>query len=302
MAPAAKQVSTARLSRAGVAWALLTVAIWGMWSVYTRLGLIRSLHPEDLVALRFGISGLLLLPLLVPISRGISRSVWIEGVLLAACQGAPFVLLLAAGLVFAPANHAPALTTGLMPLFAAVLSFLFFGKRTDIWRSIGLALIICGAFTLAGVSFRDEPKVLFGDLLFVGASVMATLYTLRAGHLALTATQGASIVCVYSMVGYLPIYFCLADVHRLWEAPAHEVLFQAIYQGVLMGAVSMLTFNKAIALLGAPTASAFVSLVPVVATLAAIPVLNEVPSFWDSLAVAAISCGVVAAAGVFSRQ
>ena len=184
MAPAAKQVSTARLSRAGVAWALLTVAIWGMWSVYTRLGLIRSLHPEDLVALRFGISGLLLLPMLVTVSRGISRSVWIEGVLLAACQGAPFVLLLAAGLVFAPANHAPALTTGLMPLFAAVLSFLFFGKRTDIPRSIGLALIICGAFTLAGVNFLDESKVLFGDLLFVGASVMATIYTLRAGHLA----------------------------------------------------------------------------------------------------------------------
>jgi drug/metabolite transporter (DMT)-like permease len=302
MVPAAKQVSASHLSRAGVAWALLTVIIWGMWSVYSRLGLMRSLHPEDLVALRFGISGLLLLPLLFTISRGISRAVWIEGGLLAACQGAPFVFLLAAGLVFAPANHAPALTTGMMPLFAAILSFLLFGRRTNTTRSIGLALIICGAFTLAGVNSFAGSKVLFGDLLFVVASVMATIYALRADHLGLTATQGAGIVCVYSMVGYLPVYFFFADTHHLWEAPVQELLFQAIYQGVLMGTISMLTFNKAIGLLGAPAASAFVSLVPVVATLAAIPVLNEVPSFWDSLAVAAISCGVLAAAGVFSRQ
>src|SRR5438067_1500795 len=144
------------LSRAGVAWALLTVAIWGFWSVYTRLGLNRSLHAEDMVALRFGISGLLLLPLLVRSSRAISRSVWIEGILLAACQGAPFVLLLAVGLVFAPANHAPALTTGLMPLFAAVLGFLFFGRRTDAKRSVGLVFIICGAFTLVGANFHSE--------------------------------------------------------------------------------------------------------------------------------------------------
>ena len=289
------------LSRAGVAWALLTVAIWGFWSAYTRLGLSRSLHPEDLVALRFGISGLLLLPLLVRISRDISRAIWIEGVLLAVCQGAPFVLVLAVGLVFAPANHAPALTTGLMPLFAAALGFLFFARRTDANRSIGLVLIICGALALVGVSFLSDTRVLLGDLLFVSASVMATIYTLRAGHLGLTALQGTGIVCVYSMIGYLPVYLFFGDTHRFLEAPLQEVLFQAIFQGVLMGTVSMLTFNKAIGLLGAPMASAFVSLVPVVATLAAIPILHEIPSVSESLAIAAISCGVLVATGVFSR-
>ena len=252
------QCSRPHFSRAGVGWVLLTVAIWGMWSVYTRLGLIRTLDPQDLVALRFGISGLFLLPALIVASPVTSRAIWFEGVVLAVCQGAPFVLLLAVGLRFAPANHAPALTTGLMPLFTAIFSFIFFSRRIDVLKSSGLALIICGAFVLSGVNLQANSNVLFGDLLFVSASIMATIYTLRAGHLGLTATQGAAIVCVYSMVGYLPLYWWLGGGHRLWDAPWEEVAFQAFYQGVLMGAVSMLTFNKAIGLLGAATASAFV--------------------------------------------
>ena len=296
------QVLRSRLSHAGMGWAFLTVIIWGMWPVYTRLGLIGSLRPDDLVALRFGISGLLLLPFLLKTARHISRPVWIEGVLLATCQGAPFVLLLAIGLMFAPANHAPALTTGLMPLFAAILGLVFFRCRIDLVRLIGLTLILCGALILPGKDLFTGSAVLFGDFMFVCASIMAATYALRAGRLGLSAIQGAGIVCVYSMVGYLPAYIMCGGAHRLWEAPTSELVFQATYQGVLMGTLSMFTFNKAIGLLGAPTASAFVSLVPVVATLIAIPVLHEIPSLSELTAIVAISCGVLVATGLTSRE
>lgn len=302
MQPAAKQFSSSRLSRVGIVWALITVAIWGLWSVYTRLGLTRNLAAEDLVALRFGISGLLLLPLLFKSAKGLDRAVWTEGVLLAVCQGAPFVLLLAVGLRYAPANHAPALTTGMMPLFAGVLGFLLFGRRTDAVRAAGLLAIAAGALTLAAVNAFTRPAILIGDVLFVCASIMATIYTLRASHLKLSATQGAGIVCVYSMIGYLPAYWIFGEPQRLLQVPLSEVALQAIYQGVLMGALSMLTFNKAIELLGPVNAAAFVSLVPVVATLAAIPVLQEIPTLWDLVAIAAISGGVLVATGVFSHR
>jgi drug/metabolite transporter (DMT)-like permease len=291
-----------QVSRVGVAWALVTVAIWGMWPVYTRFGLIRSLQPEDLVALRFGVSGLLLLPMLLQAAKTISRAVWFEGVFLATCQGAPFVLLLAAGLVYAPANHAPALTTGLMPLFAAVLMFLFLGRPIERIQSIGLALIIVGIVTLVSLDRAPNNRVIFGDALFVCASVLATIYTLRASYLGLKPIHGAGIVCIYSMVGYLPVYLLLGGAVRLSEAPSHEILFQAFYQGVLMGAVSMITFNKAIECLGGATASAFMSLVPVVATLVAIPVLHETPSLSSVGAIAAISFGVLVITGVISAR
>ncbi len=50
----------------GVAFALLAVSLWGGWFVITRraVGAGGVLGPADLVALRFGIGGLLLLPVL----------------------------------------------------------------------------------------------------------------------------------------------------------------------------------------------------------------------------------------------
>src|SRR5436309_751971 len=52
----------------GLFWALVTVAIWGAWPVYTRLSVLTALTPQDLVALRYGIGGLILLPVLVRLS------------------------------------------------------------------------------------------------------------------------------------------------------------------------------------------------------------------------------------------
>jgi drug/metabolite transporter (DMT)-like permease len=189
----------------------------------------------------------------------------------------------------------------MMPIFSAILVFISNGRRIDFPRAIGLSFILFGAITLAGANIYSEPKTLFGDLLFLCASIMASIYTIRAGRLGLNAVQGAGIVCVYSMIGYSPVCFLRGSIERLWEAPTHDIIFQAVYQGVLMGAVSMIAFNKAIGFLGATTTSAFVSLVPVIASLVAIPVLNEVPSPSDILAIAAISGGVLAATGALSR-
>ena len=168
------QATPTQTKRTGIACALLTVAIWGIWPVYTRFSLNRNLSPHDLVALRFGISGLLLLPLLLGSSRSIGRRVWIEGVLLASCQGAPVVLLLATGLKFAPANHAPVLTTGLMPLFAATLNLLCFALRTEFTRSIGLMFILLGVLFFVGVDLFSDSSTFFGDALFVCASDIAS--------------------------------------------------------------------------------------------------------------------------------
>ncbi len=80
-------------------------------------------------------------------------------------------------------------------------------------------------------------------------------------------------------------------------APTHEVVFQALYQGVLMGAVTLFSLSRAIVILGAARAGAFLSLVPVLATVLGAIVLREWPSFSETIAVVVISLGVLLAAG-----
>jgi len=84
----------------------------------------------------------------------------------------------------------------------------------------------------------------------------------------------------------------------LRSAPALELTFQALYQGLLMGAVSLFSLSRAIVILGATRAAACISLVPVLGTTIGAFALGEWPSLTEWLAVGAISLGVLLATGL----
>ena len=66
---------------------------------------LETLSPDDVVALRFGISGLILLPLLA--NRGFNPrrpDQWLRALFLAAGAGVPYVLLALEGMRLAPAS------------------------------------------------------------------------------------------------------------------------------------------------------------------------------------------------------
>src|SRR5690606_10360823 len=86
------------------------------------------------------------------------------------------------------------------------------------------------------------------------------------------------------------------NLTRLSQASTNEIVFQFVYQGVFMSGVALFTYNRAVAVLGSGAASAMMALVPVLATLLAVPVLGEVPSALGIAAIIIISLGVVIAA------
>lgn len=288
----------------GVFWALFTVVVWAGWPAFTRLSVTRAVNPEDLVALRYAIGGLILLPILMKGARFMPRHGWREGLVLAFCQGAPLALLVTIGTKYAPASHMAALSPGLLPLFAAVLSLVFFKEHVSAMRAAGLGMILLGALVLLGVSVSALSSGFWrGDVLFMTAGFMGSIYTLRMRRSGLTAMQGAALIGVYSMIFYLPLYvvFWLGS-NRLGEAPIREVAFQAFYQGILMGAVTLFSLSRSIVILGAPRAAAFLSLIPVAATLLGVAILHEIPSAAEAIAVTIISLGVLLATGVLQRR
>ena len=282
----------------GIFWALLTVVIWGAWPAYTRLAVLESLTAEDLVALRFAIGGLILLPVLIRQGNLIPASRWREGIVLAVCQGAPLALLVTVGVRFAPASHMAALSPGLLPLFAALWGVLFFSEQPSRWRTAGLALISIGALVIVSVSFNaSSGDHLIGDLLFISAGFMGSIYSVRMRRSGLSAMHGAALIAVYSMLAYLPVYWWLFSAHsRLMQVSTSELVLQGLYQGVLMGAVALFSLSRAIIALGAVRATAFISLVPVLGMIFGMLVLREFPSLLETAAISSISIGVLLAA------
>src|ERR1700728_5164050 len=106
----------------GALYGLAAVSIWSGWIVVARLGLRTSMTPWDIAALRFGIGGLLLLPYLWRKGLAIERLGWTGFAALVVGCGAPMVLLVNAGLLFAPAVDAGALFSGVVPLMVAILA------------------------------------------------------------------------------------------------------------------------------------------------------------------------------------
>jgi drug/metabolite transporter (DMT)-like permease len=274
-------------------WAAgVAVLIWASYPVATRAGVTGSFAPQELVALRFGVGALLFMPYLLMHFRAISRAAWLRGVSLTVFQGAGMGALVICGLQFAPANHAAALGPGVSPAWVALLGFLIFARRPSARIIVGATLCAIGVLALACWSAAaQDAAVLAGDAMFLAASALGALYVLQLRKWGVGAIQGAAIVSVYSAIVVVPWYLWSAP-ESLWRVAPLELLWQTLWQGVLIGCVALVALNHAIARLGAERSSALVALVPVLSAVLALVFLGEVPSMAEIAAFLAISAGV----------
>ncbi len=280
----------------GLACLAVTLAIWSLWPVVTRMAVIGTLEPDDIVFLRFAVSGALFLPILLAQARTLPSGAWLWGLAFALCQGPLFVFVLALGLRYAPAGYGGALAPGVMPLFAAVLGAVFCGERIAKFRSLGLAAIVLGAVIMTFYGASLDAEVLAGSLLLLLAAFMAAIYVVLVPRSGLTPIQAAALMCVSSMLVYVPFYLTTGS-GGLMRAEIGEIAFQGIFQGVLMAGVALVSYNAAVRLLGAARASSILALTPITTMAAAVPILGEVPHWIEVLGAAAIGIGVCYAAG-----
>jgi drug/metabolite transporter (DMT)-like permease len=130
----------------------------------------------------------------------------------------------------------------------------------------------------------------------VVAAAMWAAYTLRLRGSGLSPLQATALICFWSAVVFVPVY-AASGLSNLGHASAGELLFQSVYQGVLMSVVAVFAFNRAVASLGPRAAAAVIALVPVTVAVFAIPVLDEFPSASSSVIITVIAAGVMLAAG-----
>src|SRR5262249_49741536 len=157
----------------GALFAFAAVSIWAGWSAMTRLAVTTSLDAWDIPALRFGVAGFLLSPILVRRGLALDRLGWLGlgGIIVG--TGAPYALVAAVGLRFAPAYDQGALNPGCMPLFVALIAATVLGEKPSTAQKIGLSLILSGALIIIGwhgTAWSISRS--FGDALFLVASFL----------------------------------------------------------------------------------------------------------------------------------
>lgn len=264
--------------------AAATLLMWSGFSLISRLGGKSPLSPFDIVALRLATASIVLLPFCGSLPAGFWRDgrLW----LLAILGNLLYCVLVYQGFCYAPAAHGAILLAGMQPFLISTILWLSIGTRPTPVRGAGLSLIAIGIGCAAMPYFSaSDDQTLLGDALLLLSSLSWASYSVLASRWGYSAWTLTRAVALGSAVLYLPVYFLFLP-KQLSETPLSMILIQSIFQGVVATILAMLTYLKAVSLLGAERAAAFLALVPIVTGLLAVPLLDEALTVW-------LLCGLI---------
>ncbi len=273
----------------GAGCAATVLLIWTSFILVARSSATRSLNPFDIAWLRFAFSGLLVLPVLAWRWRAFVAGLGAtpmqalaRGSALAGVAGVGYCALAYAGFFYAPVAHAAVLLPGSLPLWTALLAWLWLGEGLSRGRALGLGLIACGGVFVGGISLAqafDGGTTWVGDLLFMAASLTWASYGVLCRRWRIGAVDATLAIAGGCLVTAVPAYALgvLAGwvPSRLPQAPWGEVAFQAVYQGGLAMLVAGLAYTQVVQTLGPLRTTMLTALVPPLAALSAVPLLGE---------------------------
>lgn len=282
----------------GALCGVLATSIWGGFPAVTKLSMQSdALTAWDVTALRFGVGGLLLLP--VFLKHGLGGLTWRKALLLVCGAGAPYVLLTAGGLAFAPPAHMGVITPSCMLVFSTLGSRLRLGDPLSPARIGGVAVIVAGISMIGWQGLAsDSPLTWLGDLMFAAGGLFWATYTVGSRVFAVDPLRATAVVACVSMLLYVPAYWLLGDP-SIGAAPWRDVVMQGVFQGVLSAVVALLLYTRAVAILGAARGALFGALVPTFTLLINLLVLGELPTRLEIGGVVLVSAGMVLALGLF---
>ncbi|MBT9505741.1 DMT family transporter [Rhodoferax sp.] len=261
----------------------------------TRLAVTKTLTPYDLILMRCGIGGLILLPYFLMHLREMSRRLLVVGFLLAFFQGWGTHLTTVIGLQFAPAAHASALGPGFISVWVAVWAWLFYRQPPSRIQLTSLALIALGAVVLllnsSGAAFT--PQTVLGDLLFLCASAFGAIYLVYIQKNQVPPMQGAAMVAVYSGLVVVPWYMASPLQSRIMDTPVPELIIQVLYQGVGAGALFVALLGFIVVRMGSQRFSMVVACVPILALLFGRWIAGDGISMVECVAIGLVSTGVL---------
>ena len=269
----------------GYLFVCITMCIWGGFTILSRLNLHWHVSAWDLVAMRFAIAFIILIPVLV-YKKDLAFLWHPRPIILALTGGLAYCLTVYTAFLHAPAAHAAILLNGCIPLCTAVAAYLLFKQPFDKHTWLSLSIMLSALALMSYLMLHEQASAFgLGDILFFLSAVWWGIFTVLLKQWKLSAWHSMASVAIWSALIYLPIYILFIPKHFQEAEPVH-LLIQGIFHGVLVVIIATLTYVAAIERLGAFKTGSIVTLAPFIAAVIAVPLLNEPLS-------PAIMCGLV---------
>ena len=292
--PAAKKAAPPWL------WDLLLLgALWGASFLFMRIGA-REFGALPTAALRVTVATLFLLPLLFWRGQAPDLArIWKPALTIGVFNsGLPFALF-AFALIYINSGLA-AVLNATVPMFGALVAWVWFGERPNGSRLAGLVIGFAGVALLAGrtagLKAGGDDHALWavlaclGACLSYGVSASATRRYLQ-GAPALATAAGSQVWATL---------FLMLPALWLWPAkvPSLQAWLALLALGVFCTGFAYILFFRLIARAGPQRALTVTFLVPVFAVAYGAVFLHEAITPWMLLCAAIIVCGVALSTGI----
>ena len=269
----------------GYLFVCITMCIWGGFTILSRLNLHWHVSAWDLVAMRFAIAFIILMPVLM-YKKDLAFLWHPHPVILALTGGLAYCLTVYTAFLHAPAAHAAIFLNGCIPLCTAVAAYLLFKQPFDKHTWLSLSIMLSALALMSYLMLHEQASAFgLGDVLYFLSAVWWGIFTVLLKQWKLSAWHSMASVAIWSALIYLPIYILFIPKHFQEAEPVH-LLVQGVFHGVLVVIIATLTYVAAIERLGAFKTGSIVTLAPFIAAVIAVPLLNEPLS-------PAIMCGLV---------
>lgn len=279
---------------------MLLAAIWGSSFLFMRLGTV-EFGALPTAGIRVAIASLFLLPLMLwrglgPQLRRHWKKVFLVGLL---NSGIPFACFAYALL---------SITTGLssilnatVPLFGALVAWIWLHDRPHGWRTLGLAIGFVGVAMLAWdkASFKPDASGLSSGWAVLACLVACLCYGISASYT--KKYLGGLPTLVTAAGSQLGATLGLA-LPTLWAWPEHAPSGSAwlalLWVGVVCTGVAYVLYFRLIERVGPARSLTVTFVVPVFAVFYGVLFLKETVNAWMLLCAVIIVCGTALAAGL----
>jgi drug/metabolite transporter (DMT)-like permease len=283
----------------GIAVGLLAASIGALYTVFARWSIAYGLQSTDLTVLRFGVAGVLTLPVLWLAWRQDAAQFsarWRVWALIALLAGTPFGLLMFGALQFAPSSHAAVFPFTAMSVMGMLMGAVVLGERLSQRKLAGIGVVLVGLVLVSGVDAASfTARAALGDLMFVAAGTLWAGFGIVLRKHRLDPLLATAVVSLSALLTYVPVYCLTVGVDRLMAVAPQVLWTEVLVQGVIAGAGTLFTYAKMVSLLGPGRAALFPALAPGLAALMAWPVLGHVPTPVETLGLVTVMAGLILA-------
>lgn len=257
----------------GYVLAIITMLIWGGFSLLSRLSMHWGIVVWDILALRFALASLIIAPFLI--HRRHWRFLFTrQSALLAFFGGVCYCVTVYSAYYLAPVAHGIILLNGLFPIITALFAWLILKQRFDEHTKISIGIISTVFVIMFVIMLLQGEKLGFGDALFVLSALFFAGFSTLLKIFKFSALEVMASLSIWSAIMYLPFYALFATPQFYHVTPIH-LATQAIFHALFVVVIATLTYARAIEKLGLITAGTIANIAPFLAAVVAVPLLHE---------------------------